>query len=241
VTAATEDPVEALCEEAREVGVALGRAEAEALWRYGALLCAAPGAPTGVRDPAGVRRLHLLDALVAVPRLGAAAGARLLDLGSGVGVPGIPLALVRPDLGVALVEASARRAAFLRGVVATLGLGARVQVVARRAEELGRDPAWREGAAVVVARAVASLRVLAELGLPLCAVGGRLLAWKGPRWAEEVREAERALRVLGGVVEGVDAVRLPGGAGRALVALRKVAPTPPEFPRRVGVPARRPL
>jgi 16S rRNA (guanine527-N7)-methyltransferase len=158
----------------------------------------------------------------------------LVDVGSGGGMPGIPLAIARPELAVTLLESDGRKAAFLVHAAASLALD--LEVVAERAEEVGRGPR-RETFDLAVCRALAAMPVVAELCLPLVRVGGRLLAMKGEAW----EEAESAARLLGGgtprVLPAPSAAR-PGGV---VVEIEKVAPTPADYPRRSGVPARRPL
>src|SRR6266849_6962968 len=176
------------------------------------------------------------DSLVLVEHLGAARN--LVDVGSGAGLPGIPIKIARPDLDVTLIEADQAKAAFLVHACAALGLE-HVEVVARRAEEAGQDPRLREKFDVAVARALAPLPVLAELCLPLVRVGGRLLAQKTE--AEDPTAAARAIQLLGGELSGV--VAAPSVARRAgtVVVIDKVRPTPALYPRRAGVPARKPL
>ena len=176
------------------------------------------------------------DSLVLVEHLGAAHN--LVDVGSGAGLPGLPIKIVRPDLHVTLIEADQAKAAFLVYACAALGLEG-VEVVARRAEDAGRDPAIREAFDVAVARALAPLPVLVELCMPLVRVGGRLLAQKTE--GEDVAEASTAIGLLGGELSGV--VRAPSSARTAgtIVVIDKVRPTPARYPRRPGLPARKPL
>jgi 16S rRNA (guanine527-N7)-methyltransferase len=164
----------------------------------------------------------------------------LIDIGAGAGFPGLPLKILRPELRLTLVESIAKKAAFLRHIAETLGL-ADVEVVVARAEVVGRDPAHRERYAVAAARAVAELRVLAEYCLPLCRVGGRFLAPKGSSAGDEVQAALPAIERLGGRLAAVEPVDLPGLEPRTLVVVEKIGPTPPQYPRAPGVPAKRPL
>lgn len=176
------------------------------------------------------------DCLVLVPHVGSAA--TLVDVGSGGGLPGLPLKILIPALEVTLVEADGRKAAFLTQACARLGLDG-VRVVDRRAEDAGRDPALRESFDVAVARALAPMPVLTELCLPFVRVGGRLLAQKTRD--EDVRAADRAISLLGGgrlrVETAPSAVRRSG----VIVVVEKMSPTPEAYPRRAGVPSRRPL
>jgi 16S rRNA (guanine527-N7)-methyltransferase len=197
---------------------------------------------TRVTEPAAVARLHLLDAVAAVPLLDAAQAAAALDLGSGGGVPGIPLALARPEVQWVLVDSVRKKADVMREIVASLGL-ANVSVEAERAEVLGRSPAHREAYDLVVARACAPLPVLAELALPLVATGGTLLAWKGPLAAgdDELERGRSALREVGGGSPTVLAAAPAALGGHTFVVARKEQATPARYPRRPGEPSRRPL
>jgi 16S rRNA (guanine527-N7)-methyltransferase len=176
------------------------------------------------------------DSLVLLNFLGDAG--RLVDVGSGGGLPGLALKLARPDLHVTLVESDQGKAAFL--VQAAAGLLLKdVEVIGRPAEEVGRDPRYRESFDVAVARALAPMPVLAELCLPLVRVGGRLLAQKTEK--EEVSGAIHAIEVLGGSLDSIAAARSQARTEGTVVVVRKVSATPAEFPRRPGVPRRRPL
>jgi 16S rRNA (guanine527-N7)-methyltransferase len=176
------------------------------------------------------------DSLVLLEHLDEANG--VVDVGSGGGLPGLPLKIARPSLRMTLVEADQAKAAFLVRACATLGLDD-VEVLARRAEDVGQDPRYREAFDVAVARALAPMPVLIELCLPLVRVGGRLLAQKTEH--EDVDRAAHAIEILGGVLSEV--VVAPSTARRAgtVVIIDKIRPTPAGYPRRAGVPARKPL
>lgn len=194
---------------------------------------------TAVADGEAAEK-HYRDCLAARELLrGLPAGSRVLDLGSGAGFPGLVLACTCPDLAFTLVDATAKKCDFLTGAAASLGL-ANVEVVCGRAEELGRGP-LRESCALVTARAVASLRELAELALPLLKEGGALLAMKGANWAEEAAEAEHALAELRGRIEDSREYTLSAGDRRCLLLIAKTGPTPDKYPRRPGMPHKRPL
>jgi 16S rRNA (guanine527-N7)-methyltransferase len=216
---------------------------ADAVERYVALLLTANRDLnlTRVTEPAAIARLHLLDALSALPLVdGLLRSDRAMDLGSGGGVPGIVLALARPDRPWVLVDSVRKKADALRAFVASLGMS-NLEVVAERAETIGRDPAHRDAYGLVTARACAALPVLAEYALPLLAVGGTLVAWKGPIADDELRAGRGAAAALGG---GVPSVRPSGFAelgGHRFVVIAKEARTPERYPRRPGEPGRRPL
>lgn len=195
---------------------------------------------TRVVEPAAVARLHLLDALAALPLVDALAPARALDLGSGGGVPGLVLALARPTISWTLVDSVGKKADALRGFADALGLR-NVAVLAERAESLGRDAEHRERHDLVTARACAPLPVLVEYGLPLLAVNGSLLAWKGRIGEDELSGGLQAASELGGSAPRVRPTGVPQLGDHRFVVVRKEAPTPSRYPRRPGEPARRPL
>jgi 16S rRNA (guanine527-N7)-methyltransferase len=194
---------------------------------------------TAISDEREIAIRHFLDSLRCALSWGITL-ASLVDVGAGAGFPGLPLKILRPELRLTLIESVEKKAAFLRHIAAELGLSD-VQVVVGRAEIAAHDPAHREQYDVATARAVAELRVLAEYCLPLCRVGGRFLAPKGAHIAQEVAEASTAIERLGGRVVGVELVELPGLEQRTLVVIEKSLPTPAQYPRAVGVPAKRPL
>ena len=189
-----------------------------------------PGLVSGPAD-------HLVeDSLVLLEHLGDAK--TLVDVGSGGGLPGLPLKIVRPDIAVTLVEADSGKAAFLVQACARLGL-TDVEVLARRAEDVGHDARYRESFDVAVARALAPLPTLVELCLPLVRIGGKLLAQKTDK--EEVGAADRALRLLGGSLDAVSPAPSTTRATGTVVVISKTSATPATYPRRPGVPARKPL
>lgn len=181
---------------------------------------------------------HVADAMTVLPLIPESAK-RLADVGSGGGVPGIPVAIARPDLQIVLIESTRKKAEFLRTVACELELG-NVTVDDRRAEQVGRSAA-RETFDVVVARAVATLDWLAEWCLPLARVGGVMLAMKGPKVAEELPLAKRAISLLGGGEAAVHPVELPGASGHVIVEIRKLRRTDPKYPRDPTVAKRRSL
>lgn len=195
---------------------------------------------TRVVEPVAVARLHLLDALAALPLIDSMAPRRALDLGSGGGVPGIVLALARPDVAWTLVDSVRKKADALRGFVSALDL-ANVEVIAERAELLGRDPAHRDRHDLVTARACAALPVLVEYAVPLLAVNGSLLAWKGRLAEDELSAGASAAIALGGSRPEVHPAGLDSLGDHRFVLVHKKRPTPTRYPRRVGQPSRRPL
>lgn len=184
---------------------------------------------------------HVLDSASVCAAVEWSPGMRVLDVGTGAGFPGIILKLLVPEIRLTLLESVQKKCRFLEAAVESLELSG-TEVIWRRAEDLAHQPEYRGKYDVVVARAVAELRVLAELCLPFCRPGGRFLAMKGPGAAAELSAAGHALRVLGGVPEREEHLTLPGGAGqRTLVLVRKVGGTARAYPRKAGTPQRQPL
>jgi len=196
---------------------------------------------TSIRDAAAAAREHVLDSLTAVPILRAHGATNVLDLGSGGGFPGVPLAVVLPARRALLVESVGKKARFLTTAVEALGLAPRVAVQAVRAEQLAADRRQRGGWQAVVARAVANMAELAEIALPLVARGGLLVAWKRGSLDDELSGAARAIEVLGGGVPTLQPVAIDGLRDHVLVTIEKRRPTPAGFPRDPATRRRRPL
>jgi 16S rRNA (guanine527-N7)-methyltransferase len=196
---------------------------------------------TTITDPAAIQARHFLDSLSCWLALRKAPPARLIDVGAGAGFPGLALKILRPELRLTLLESTAKKASFLEHVVQVLGL-TDVTVLAERAEEAGQAPTHREQYDWAVARAVAPLPVLAEYLLPFVRVGGGMLAQKAKGAQEEVDAATNAFAKLGGEFEELMPVQVPElDEERWLVVVRKVAATPLAYPRRAGMPSKRPL
>jgi 16S rRNA (guanine527-N7)-methyltransferase len=163
----------------------------------------------------------------------------ILDVGAGAGFPGLVLKICWPGIALTLLEATAKKTAFLAAAVEALGFGATTRVLTGRAEDLGHDEALRARFDLVVARAVAPLPVLLELTLPFARVGGRLAAVKGSRGGEELQASRRALEVL-----GARAIAMPlpvPGPKQQIIVAAKQRETPAAYPRRAGMPAKQPL
>jgi 16S rRNA (guanine527-N7)-methyltransferase len=200
---------------------------------------------TSITDYQDVQRRHFGESLAVATALYRAGvlkpdeGARVLDLGAGAGFPGLPMRIVHPTLRLTILEATRKKTAFLERLLARLDLED-VTVITGRAEAVAHEPVHREGYDLVLARAVAPLAVLVELALPFLTVGGSLAAPKGSRAPQEMAEAGRALALCGGRI--VSAEPLPSPAlPLTLVLVEKLAPTPAAYPRRPGIPAKRPL
>lgn len=196
---------------------------------------------TAIQESQQVSVKHFLDSLSCLQLKNECPCERLIDVGSGAGFPGIPMKIALPSLRLTLVESVGKKAQFCQHIVSKLNLQG-VQVIQDRAEVVGRLVEHREQYDWAVARAVAVLPVLAEYLLPLVRSGGIMLAMKGESGPAESHSAENAIRILGGHIRRLVPVILPGVADeRYLVVVDKIAATPDQYPRRVGLPAKKPL
>jgi len=196
---------------------------------------------TAIRDVDGIRVKHFLDSFSCVLAWKANPPARLIDVGTGAGFPGIPLKILYPSMQVTLVESVGKKAAFCQHLVELLRLDG-IEILNARAEDVGQNPKHRECYDWAVARAVAKLNVLGEYLLPLVKVGGTMLAQKGESGPAEAQAAEHAMKLLGGQFRQIAEVTLPGVVEqRYLVLVDKVHATPPKYPRKAGTPYKEPL
>lgn len=193
---------------------------------------------TAVTDEKEAAVRHIIDSWTCGQAIGRCGS--LIDVGSGAGLPGLPIKIIRPQLSVTLLEAAAKKAAFLRAVVKRLELSG-VTVVVERAETAGRQPQHREKYDYATCRAVGSMAVVAELCLPLLRAGGVLIAQRGKEGEQEAARAAAELGRLGGRLKEVVSVKPFTGADNFLVLIEKIEPTPEPYPRRNGIPQKRPL
>ena len=223
---------------AAELGIAFEPGEVEKLGRFLALLLHANTRMnlTAIKDPASAWQRHILDALtIMAPLAELPEGATVIDIGTGGGVPGIPLAIVRPDLRFTLLDATAKKTAFVRAAMDVLGVE-HSAVVTARAEAAGRDSKHRDAYDAAIARAVGPMATIAELSTPFVKPGGVALLIKGERAPEELTEAKAALHLLLSAHAGT--LDTPTGK---IVILEKLRPTPKAYPRGNGEPKRKPL
>jgi 16S rRNA (guanine527-N7)-methyltransferase len=196
---------------------------------------------TAIDQPEKIRVKHFLDSLTCMLVMRETPMARVIDVGSGAGFPGIPLKIIYPSMRLTVVESVGKKAIFCQHIVDKLGLKG-VEVLQERAEVIGKQEQYRQNYDWALARAVAVMPVLMEYLLPLVRIGGRALAMKGETAPAEAHEAEHAIQVFGGHLRQLVPVTLPGVEDeRYLVVIDKVAATPEKYPRRVGIPGKRPL
>ncbi len=194
---------------------------------------------TTITSPVEAAEKHFIDSLMLLPGFPSEFNISVVDVGSGAGFPGLPIKIYRKDMELTLIDSVKKKTQFLEKVVKELEIYG-VKVSNERAEEHAKK--HRAKYEIVVSRAVAETRVLAELTIPLVRKAGKVIISKGPGVYEELRKAERALSVLGGKVVDINEFRLPiSGVRRATVVIEKIADTPDKYPRRPGMPVKRPL
>ncbi len=196
---------------------------------------------TAITEPDQIAVRHFLDSISVVRAVAFKPGCKVIDVGAGAGFPGLPLRIVRPQIALTCLEATGKKAEFIQHVARRLNM-TDVVVIHGRAEEIGHEPQHREQYDVALARAVARLPTLVEYLLPLLRIGGKMVAFKGESAASEASQSQDALRLLGGELRRLIPVELPEVAEtHYLVLIEKVAASPAHFPRRPGVPNRKPL
>lgn len=196
---------------------------------------------TAITAPQEVAVKHIIDSLSCYREDLFPPGCKVIDVGTGAGFPGLPLKIFRPDIKLTLLDSLQKRLNFLQNVVEKVGLS-EVDLVHARAEEGGQNRKYRGCYQVALSRAVARLNVLCELCIPFLVSGGYFIALKGAQFKEEVEEAKRAVTLLGAEVTAVEPVVLPGLTDkRAVIYLKKINETSPQYPRRPGTPEKKPL
>lgn len=194
---------------------------------------------TAITAPDDIVIKHFVDSLLLLKAYDVPQGAKMIDVGTGAGFPSVPVAMVRGDIQLTLMDSLNKRINFLTELSAELGVSA--ACVHARAEEFGNKAEFREQYDVACARAVAHLRELSEYCLPFVKVGGGFVALKSVGLEQELEEAKAAIDILGGKVEDICRFTLPDGAERAIAVIRKIRPTPKKFPRPYGKIKKNPL
>ncbi len=194
---------------------------------------------TAITDPEGIVVKHFLDCALLLKQVNIPEGAKVIDVGTGAGFPGVVLKIFRPDIELTLLDGLNKRLIFLNEVLSALDLSART--VHMRAEEAGKAAAHREKYDLVTARAVAQLRTLYEYCLPLCKVGGVFCSMKGPSAKDELLEAKKAASILGGDKGKITEETLTGEETRTFVITKKISQTPPKYPRISAKISKQPL
>lgn len=194
---------------------------------------------TAITEPEDIVIKHFADSLYPLKYIHMTAGQKVVDVGSGGGFPGLPMLIVNPAIEVNFVDSVGKKLAFVKDVLRNSGLFG--TVTHKRAEEIGKDSEYREQYDYAVARAVAPLNILCEYCLPLVRVGGLFVSLKGSSGRDELRQAEKAIKTLGGELAKFEEYSLSNGDGRSLIIIRKISQTPTKYPRKTKKIDTRPL
>lgn len=194
---------------------------------------------TAITDPDGIAVKHFADSISVLTSVEFKENARVLDVGTGAGFPGIPLLIMRPDLDLTMLDSTAKKLKYVANTVEELGLSA--NVLHTRAEEAGQSKEYRETFDIVCSRAVAALNVLCEYCLPFVKVGGYFAAMKAAKAQEEIDGAKAAIKLLGGKIVEEKSFKLSDGGERNIIIIKKISQVPPKYPRVSAQIAKKPL
>ena len=195
---------------------------------------------TSLKDPREIIITHFLDSLTILKAIDMKE-ISAIDIGTGAGFPGIPLKILRPEISLSLLDSSKKRIEFLKYLSKSLKLEG-LETIWGRAEEYGRKEGYRKRYDIVLARALARLNILVELGIPFLKIRGLFIVQKGQKLKEELEEARKAIEILGGELKGIISLRLPFSRKlRKLIIIEKILETSDRFPRRSGIPQKRPI
>ena len=229
-----------ILENSKEINVIITEDEIKSLYQYMKLMLEWNKIInlTAITDEKEVILKHFIDSISINKYIKEAN--KIMDIGTGAGFPGIPLKILNKDIEFILVDSLNKRINFLEEVKKELYLN-KLELLHARAEELAKNKKYRENVDIVVSRAVARLRVLAEYMLPFVQENGLCICMKGPNIEEELEESKKALDILGGKIENIEHIILPGNLERNIVLIRKIKRTPGKYPRKAGIPVKQPL
>lgn len=194
---------------------------------------------TAITAPEDIILKHFVDSITILNEI--EDGSKIIDVGTGAGFPGIPLSIMNPTLKITLVDSLNKRLIFLQEVVNKLNLK-NVEIIHARAEEIGQNKKYREKFDISTSRAVANLSTLSEYLIPLVKIGGKTISMKAGDAQEEINEAKKAIKILGGEIEKIDEFNLPeSDIGRTVVIIDKTETTPNKYPRKAGTPSKEPI
>ncbi len=194
---------------------------------------------TAITDPDGIAVKHFADSISVLSAVEFEKGAKVIDVGTGAGFPGIPLLIMRPDLDLTMLDSTAKKLKYVADTVESLGLNA--DVLHSRAEEAAQKPEYRESFDIVCSRAVAALNILCEYCLPFVKKGGVFAAMKGAKAQEEIELAKNSIKTLGGEIVAQKSFTLSDGAERTIIIIKKISHNLPKYPRPSAQIAKKPL
>ena len=229
-----------ILENSKEINIIITEKEIKSLYKYMKLMLEWNKNInlTAITDEKEVIIKHFIDSISINKYIKEAN--KIMDIGTGAGFPGIPLKILNKDIEFILVDSLNKRINFLEEVKKELSLN-KLELLHARAEELAKNKKYRENVDIVVSRAVARLRVLAEYMLPFVQENGLCICMKGPNIEEELEESKKALDILGGKIENIEHIILPGNLERNIILIRKIKRTPEKYPRKAGIPVKQPL
>ena len=194
---------------------------------------------TAIIDPDEIILKHFIDSITILNKM--ENGSKVVDVGTGAGFPGIPLSIMNPTLKITLVDSLNKRLIFLQEVVDKLNLK-NIEIVHARAEEFGQNKKYRESFDIATSRAVANLSTLSEYLIPLVKVNGKVISMKAADAHDEIKDAKKAIEILGGKIEKIDEFNLPqSDIGRTVITIKKETQTPSKYPRKPGTPSKEPI
>lgn len=236
-----EEFFEELQKQAKEINIELTKNQLEQFYLYMNLLIEWNEKInlTAIIEPEEIIKKHFIDSLTISKYV--EKNARIIDVGTGAGFPGIPIKIARDSVNVTLLDALNKRLNFLNEVIEKNNLKD-IQTVHFRAEEAGKNKSYREKFDIATSRAVASLNVLVEYLLPLVRIGGKCICMKGSNIAEEIEVSKKAISTLGGEIERIEEFELPGSdMRRNIIVIKKMKDTPVKYPRKAGTPSKEPI
>ena len=194
---------------------------------------------TAIVEPNEIILKHFIDSITILKEIDN--NSKIIDVGTGAGFPGVPLSIMNPTLKITLADSLNKRLIFLQEVVNQLGLK-NIKIIHARAEELGKNKKYRENFDAATSRAVANLSTLSEYLIPLVKVGGKIISMKAGGAQEEIEAAKKAIKILGGEIEGIEEFKLPQTEiERTIILIKKEEHTPNKYPRKAGVPSKEPI
>lgn len=232
---------EIICEYAKAIGILLEEKQVDRFYHYMNLLLEWNEKVnlTAITDPEEIILKHFIDSITIAKYI--EKGAKLIDVGTGAGFPGIPLKIIREDIDVTLLDSLNKRINFLKVAKEQLEL-TNIEAIHSRVEEFGRDKSKRESFDCATSRAVANLSTLAEYLIPLVKPNGICISMKGPNIDEEIKQSQKSISLLGGKVEKIEKFQLPkSDMDRNIIIINKMNHTPARFPRKAGMPAKEPI
>ncbi|MDI9475583.1 MAG: 16S rRNA (guanine(527)-N(7))-methyltransferase RsmG [Natronincolaceae bacterium] len=237
------EPIEILKRGTEEMGIEISHKQAEQFIKYKDILLEWNRKMnlTTITEEREIIIKHFLDSLSCIQTKYLKNTGKMIDIGTGAGFPGIPLKIILPDIKLTLLDSLKKRIGFLEEVCAELDLGG-IEFIHGRAEDFGQNKNYREKYKYVVSRAVAALNVLTEYCLPFAQVGGHFICQKGPKLIEEIKDAQKAIKILGGKVVEQIKIELPfSDRDHYILVIEKIKQTPIKYPRKAGKPSKNPI